>query len=202
MGELGPGEHAARVRAHYLPLLEKFGVTSRAVDYHHSGNHMARFVVLAGIEDIRQASILDVGCGVGHLAKWLKQHGHEGEYTGIDILPEMVARARETHPDMRFEQCDILAEPDRFRADFVMSNGIFHLGDAPLMHRVVAAMYGACGKGAAFNSLSTWDEAGSRRGFFCADPLETLAFCRTLTPHILMRHDYLPHDFTVFLYRE
>ena len=111
-------------------------------------------------------------------------------------------RARIAHPDMRFEHCDILAEPDRFKADYVMSSGIFHLGDAPLMQRVLAAMFGACKKGVAFNTLSSWDESGSQKRFFCADQLETLAFCRTLTPHILMRHDYLPHDFTVFLFRD
>jgi SAM-dependent methyltransferase len=202
MTELETQEHIERVRAHYLPLLDKYGVTSRAVDYHHAGNHLARFTILAGIEDIRHASILDVGCGVGHLAGWLKGRGYEGDYTGIDILPEMVARARETHPDTRFEHADIITEPDRFQADYVMSSGIFHMGDAPFMNRVVAAMYGACTKGVAFNTLSNWDESGPQRKFFHADPLETLAFCRTLTPHILFRHDYLPHDFTMFLYRE
>ncbi len=202
MAQLESPEHTERVRSHYLPLLDKHGVSSRAVDYHHEGNHLARFVILAGIEDIRQASILDVGCGVGHLAGWLKERGYEGEYTGVDILPEMVERARETHPDMCFEHADIIAEPGRFKADYVMSSGIFHMGDAPFMHRVIAAMYGACTKGVAFNTLSTWDGTESQRGFFCADPLETLAFCKTLTPHILFRHDYLPHDFTMFLYRE
>ncbi len=201
MTMLGPEEHAERVRTHYIPLLEKFGGTSRAVDYHHSGNHLARFVILAGIDDFQHASILDVGCGVGHFAAWLKENGYEGDYTGIDLLPEMVAQARELNPEMRFELSDILREPGRFRADYVMSSGIFHLGDAHLMHKVIAAMYAACGKGVAFNTLSTWNDAGLQRGFFCADPLETLTFCRTLTPHILLRHDYLPHDFTIFLYR-
>lgn len=202
MDGVGQEEHAGRVRAHYLPLLARHGITSRAVDYHHAGNHLARFVILAGIEDIRHASLLDVGCGVGHFAIWLKENGFEGDYTGIDLIPEMVERARETTPDMRFEQADILTADGRFRADYVMSSGIFHLGDAPHMHRVIAAMWDACDRGVAFNSLSAWDETGSQRDFFQADPLETLAFCRTLTPHILMRHDYLPHDFTVFLYRE
>lgn len=202
MAELDPAEHNSRVRSHYLPLLEEHGVSSRAVDYHHVGNHLARYVILTGIDDVSKASILDVGCGVGHFAGWLAEREYEGDYLGIDILPEMIERARETHPKMRFEHADILAEPDRFKADYVMSSGIFHLGDAQLMQRVIAAMFGACIKGVAFNSLSTWDESGSQEAHFLADPLETLAFCRTLTPHILMRHDYLPHDFTIFLFRE
>ncbi len=200
--DLDPSEHTQLVRSHYLPLLNEFGVSSRAVDYHHEGNHLARFLILTGIDDVSQASILDVGCGVGHFAGWLLEHGYEGDYLGIDILPEMIDRARDTHPKMRFEHADILAEPDRFKADYVMSSGIFHLGDAALMQRVIGAMYGACRKGVAFNSLSTWDVSGSQRGHFLADPLETLSFCRTLTTQLLMRHDYLPHDFTIFLFRD
>ena len=38
--------------------------------------------------------------------------------------------------------------------------------------------------------------------FFCADPLETLKFCRTLTSQILMRPDYLPHHFTIFMFKD
>ena len=202
MSELAPQEHAARVRAHYLPLLAKYGASSKVVDYHHSGNHLARFVILAGIDDIRTASILDVGCGVGHFARWLAENGHEGDYTGIDLMPEMVERARELNPDRRFETCDLLLEPGRFRADYVMSSGIFHLGDAPFMQRVIAAMYDACDIGLAFNSLSGWDDTNRELGYFSADPAATVDYCRTLTPFVMLRHDYLPHDFTMFLYRE
>ena len=33
-------------------------------------------------------------------------------------------------------------------------------------------------------------------------PLHVLAFCRTLTSRVTLRHDYLEHDFTVYLYRD
>ena len=38
-------------------------------------------------------------------------------------------------------------------------------------------------------------------GEFNADPLETVASCRRISPRAVLRHDYMPHDFTVFLYR-
>ena len=71
------------MRANSLPLLAKFCAMSKVVDYHYSGNHLARFVILAGIDEIRYASTLDVGCGVCHFAKWLNESGYEGDYIGL-----------------------------------------------------------------------------------------------------------------------
>lgn len=199
---LDPKEHESRVRAHYLPLLAKHGDTNLVVDFQHAGNHQARFSILAGIDDISEVSLLDVGCGIGHFAGWLAKRDFRGDYIGIDLLPEMVERARNAHPGFRFERADLLDPKTHYVADYVMSSGIFHLGDQDFMHRMIAAMYASCRKGVAFNSLSSWDLSGSQGHFFRADPLKTLDFCRGLSSQILMRHDYLPHDFTIFMFRE
>lgn len=193
--------HAARVRAHFLPLLEKHGASSQAVGYKHSGNHIARYQILMGIDEIGNGSILDVGCGVGHFAKWLTEHGFQGDYKGIDLMPEMVERARQQNPGMIFEACDITQAPDELMADYVMASGIFHMGDAELMKAMLAAMFARCRIGVAFNSLSAWNGVEEQGDFYCAEPLDIVEYCRTLTPNIIFRHDYLPHDFTVFLYR-
>lgn len=194
-------QHAARVRAHFLPLLEAHGSSSLAVGYKHAGNHIARYQILLGIDDVAEASILDVGCGVGHFAKWLSEHGYRGDYKGVDLMPEMVDRAREQNPGKAFEVCDITQAPANLSADFVMASGIFHMGDAALMKEMLTAMFARCRIGVAFNSLSAWDGVDEQGDFYCADPLEIIDFCRTLTPNIIFRHDYLPHDFTVFLYK-
>jgi hypothetical protein len=76
------------------------------------------------------------------------------------------------------------------------------MGDANLTKKMIAAMFDACHIGVALNSLSSWHDTSEQGEFYCADPLEILAFCRTLTPSILFRHDYLPHDFTVFMYKD
>jgi hypothetical protein len=57
-----------------------------------------------------------------------------------------------------------------------------------------------CKKGVAFNSLSVWAE-NKEEGEFYADPLNTLGFCSRLIKKVVVRHDYLPNDFTVYLYK-
>ena len=62
-------------------------------------------------------------------------------------------------------------------------------------------MFSHCEQAVAFNCLSGLSQ-DKEPGEFPADPAETLAFCQTLTPWVVLRHDYFSHDFTVYLYRD
>ena len=53
----------------------------------------------------------------------------------------------------------------------------------------------------AFNMFSIWCPAESRNEYLFVDPLETMEFCRQFTQHLLLRHEYMPHDFTIYMYR-
>jgi hypothetical protein len=52
----------------------------------------------------------------------------------------------------------------------------------------------------AFNSLSNWANDQEANEFY-ADPVQVLNFCRELTPWVVLRHDYHPRDFTVYMYK-
>jgi hypothetical protein len=98
---------------------------------------------------------------------------------------------------------NLAALPADRQYDVVTANGIFYLlgGDAlRLMRELVTCMFALARRAVTFNSLSAW--AGDQTaGEYYADPLETVAFCRTLTPWVALRHDYHPRDFTVYLYK-
>lgn len=194
-------EYSERIRKHYLALLDRYGPTFRAVDWGSREGQATRFRVLLEVEGIRDASILDVGCGIGHMVEHLVEIGFSGDYVGIDVLPEMIACARKRYPEWKFEEANILDMRMTWNTEYVVSSGIFTLSSRSLMKRIVKAMFGVCRKAVAFNSLSTW--AGCKEpGEFYADPLDTLEFCRTLTPWVVLRHDYIPHDFTIVMYKE
>lgn len=62
--------------------------------------------VLKVIENIpREASVLDLGCGNGNLAKLLAQGGHAGPYLGLDSSQALLDEAIEAsiHPKAAFE---------------------------------------------------------------------------------------------------
>jgi SAM-dependent methyltransferase len=62
-----------------------------------------RFV--AAVRDVGPAC--DMGCGPGHVARYLHEQGLEA--CGIDLSPAMVERARRLTPGVEFRQGDMLA---------------------------------------------------------------------------------------------
>ena len=147
--------------------------------------------------------VLDVGCGFADFANFLDTRYRDVRYTGVDVSRAMLDEAARLHPDKDIRRLNILNErPGRF--DLVTANGIFYLlgdGAEGLMRELIVAMFEAAVEGVAFNSLSAW-AVDKEDGEFYADPLDTLAFCRTLTPRVVLRHDYHPRDFSVYLYKD
>lgn len=188
-------------QAFYLPRLAEHGVSHLAVGWLREVDQTVRFDNLTLVAGLEQHAVLDVGCGLGHLYPFLRERGHVGSYLGVDVLPEMVERARALHPGGRFEVADITDPAARFAADSVIASGAITLSEPAVAHRMIAAMFRAARVCVAFNALSAWNPVPPRAPFRHFDPLAIMAFCKTLTPYILLRHDYSVQDFTVYLFR-
>jgi SAM-dependent methyltransferase len=59
----------------------------------------------ASVRDVGLAC--DMGCGPGHVARYLHEHGVP--VCGVDLSPEMVERARRLVPGVEFRQGDMMA---------------------------------------------------------------------------------------------
>jgi SAM-dependent methyltransferase len=184
-------------------LVTRYGVDPRAVDWGSRASQGERFAALAAIGIARGARVLDVGCGTGDLLAWLRDRHIDVQYCGIDITSGMVEAARSRFPEARFERGSVLewapAAGDAF--DWVVASGIFYRRSSrpfDFMKAAVERLFALAGRGLAFNSLSTWAPSVDADEYH-ADPLETLAFCRTLTPRVALRHDYHPRDFAIWM---
>lgn len=189
----------------YDELVRRFGYDYRACDWGSSASQQRRFEVLAAVADLNGRSVLDVGCGLADFATYLSSaEGRSGvpRYTGLDISQEMIRHARERGPDLDIRQGNILDDGlETF--DIVVGSGIFTLlpGErCDLVESIIAAMYDHANHAVAFNTLSSWT-SHRRKDEFHASPIAMLEFCRSLTERLVLRHDYHPRDFTVYLYR-
>jgi SAM-dependent methyltransferase len=75
--------------------------------------------ILRHFRELKGSSVLDIGCGIGRLAKYLLDEGISN-YLGLDIIPEILQQAVEAakgHPTFRFgivEEAKIPTEDSTF----------------------------------------------------------------------------------------
>lgn len=194
----------AQIAEFYNRRVDQFGHDPRACDYGRSESQRRKFQALSDALDYRGRSVLDVGCGFADYADFLRARHAGVRYSGVDLSPAMIERARAAHPDLDLRVANLLEEPVAELADIVSANGIFYLlgPDAPrLMPELVRALFARCREAVIFNSLSTWASV-HEPGEYYADPLATVAWCREISPWVSLHHDYLPHDFIIVLRRQ
>lgn len=186
----------------YRRRLQQFGVGEKALGWGPKGRSSLRNEILLSRWDLKHCSILDFGCGFGSLLPHLKARGvKEKNYLGIDINPDLIARARRLHPKARFEVVDILREGKDLSADYVLSSGVFN-------HKLRDndAFIAACFKrfdriarrGFAVNFLSSRVEYRKRYTHH-SDPARILNLAYRFSNNVVLRNDYMPYEFTVFV---
>jgi SAM-dependent methyltransferase len=79
----------------------------------------------ASVRDVGLAC--DMGCGPGHVARYLHEHG--ASVCGVDFSAEMVQRARQLNPGVEFRQGDMMAldVPDSAWAGIAAFYSIIHI---------------------------------------------------------------------------
>ena len=103
----------------------------------------------AGIGD--NDSVLDIGCGVAHLYKFLKMGGWNGKYLGIDPNKKAIDMIDENINAMHGTIEDL---PDFMKYDWVIASGVFNLGlTENLTFSIIHNMISHANKGIIFNML-------------------------------------------------
>lgn len=193
-----------RISDYYAGLVEAHGDAPRSCDYGRPASQRRKFAAVAGVMPLQGQRVLDVGCGLGDFADYLERTVGNVAYTGVEIAPAMLERAHRLRPHLDLRRLDILQEAPAERFDLITANGIFYLlgpEAQALTERLIARMFALTDHAVAFTTLSTWADH-QEAGEFYADPPRMLAYCRTLTPWVTLRHDYAQHDFTVYMYKQ
>jgi SAM-dependent methyltransferase len=160
-----------------------------------------RFESFLRAHDIGGRSILDIGCGVGDFYDRLRARGAAAGYQGIDVSPEMIQRARARFPEGRFEVGDVSTAARRF--DYTVAFAIHNVKvdrGRDILEQSLRQQFEACDVAAHISLLTD-----RYRGFdshiqaWRAEDILTLAL--SITPYVTLRHDYLPNDFSLTLYR-
>ncbi len=189
-------------RGFFESRLRRYGDSPRTLGWSPEGQRK-RFEVLVDVGDVEGQDIFDIGCGLGHIHQFLTGRFHDVSYRGVDTSPKLISRAQREYPHVPFAVVDAVSQPLPWNADYVFASGVLNMesgNNKAATRQLLRTAFLACRHAVAVNMLSTWADWTERNRHYC-DPIGMVRFARRLTPRVVLRHDYMPHDFTLYLYR-
>lgn len=163
-----------------------------------------RFDVLLDKVKLDGKKLLDVGCGTGNLIEHINSRGLSVEYTGVDILEQMIEKANKKNLDAVFIHTDIFKEnifsPDSF--DVVYTSGIFNLNlgnNREFLKDALALFFSLSREAVVFNLLHV-DSPDREDKYFYFHPDEVsgiLTEFSAVIKQVEIIEAYLKNDFTL-----
>ena len=195
-----------RIKDHYNECCKTAGNSIAAVNWFNCKVQNTRFSVLSQIANLDQQSVLDIGAGLGDFYGFLSLSYKDFSYLGIDFSEKMLSFAKKNFPDANFKPADFLSSDFFDFFDYLFVSGTFnHRIEDNLVYInfAIEKMFTLAKKGVAFNLLSSYSplEKKNTRLFFYYSPEKILEICFKYTKNIVFKHDYLPNDFTIYMYK-
>lgn len=204
---------------HYEKCFETYGDNYKGVDWPNKEDAVKRYKVMLDIIPFdvyfmgknATPSVLDFGCGLGHMYEYIKINKVNAVYTGLDMSPVFTEKCREKFPEIDFITTDLLkCEEDSlfFKYDYVILNGVFtekrELSYEEMLEyfkKLIKKVYKICNYGVAFNVMSK-DVDWEREDLFHL-PLNILSdfLCKEVTRDFIIRYDYRLYEYTVYVYK-
>ena len=203
-----------KIVSHYESCLDRHGDNHLGVDWPNADDAATRYEVMLGMVDRTaepKPTLLDFGCGAGHLYEYLKRWDDAPvEYAGLDLSEKFVRLCREKFPDRTFYHVDVLQSAQTLpRFDYVVMNGVFTEKrelDYDKMFayfaRLIETVFALTRVAMAFNVMSKhvqWE----RQDLFHV-PFDQMAdlLVNRVTPHFQFRNDYGLYEYTTYAYRK
>lgn len=196
------------LKQYYNEKINTHGSTAMGVDWNSKQSQELRFEQLFKVCDTASKfSINDYGCGYGALVNFLIDKGCQFQYSGFDIVENMVVKARELNKDVKF--CKFFTEKTLLTvADYTVASGLFNAKlqvsneqwTEYVLH-TLRKINKLSKKGFAFNMLTKYSDSDYMRSdLYYAAPCVFFDYCMTkFSRNVSLLHDYGLYDFTIIV---
>jgi 2-polyprenyl-3-methyl-5-hydroxy-6-metoxy-1,4-benzoquinol methylase len=211
------------LKDYYTRTFEQHGATAKGVDWGDEQELLVRYDKMLAVmqKDFMapkdKVSMLDVGCGWGGLLRRAQNLNIPLDYSGIDVVNDMVVHGKTEFPAAKFIHGDVFEMPQVGAYDFVVCNAILtqklEVGNIEMeqfARKLVKKMFALCRHGIAFNMMSTRVNF-TVSNLYYQNPLELFSWLLTdVSPRVRFDHGYSSlangrgkfYDFTVYVYKD
>lgn len=172
------------------------------------GNQHLRFRAIDEFVNKGRRSVLDYGCGLGHLLEYLEHERRQVEYVGVDIVPAFVDACKAKFGDRgHFELIDpVESLPQRY--DIVFASGVFNMRTGSevaakeYVYGKLKVLFEATKDVLVCDFLSDFVDFKQDNALHFSIG-EICSFCvARLSRRFVIRHDLRPYEFTLIAYKD
>ncbi len=184
----------------YKESCNKFGsVGWQAAHWASEENQFLRFSLLDKYLEIKDGTLLDVGCGQGELYSYIKTKNID--YLGIDFCPEMIEIARVKYPDANFVLGDFLEVDFGKQFDYVIVSGSISLiveNQDGYIENILKKIFDVAFKKIGATLLSN-EKSYEYINHYFYNPKEIISICPT--NRIILDNNSLPPEMLLFMFK-
>ena len=168
-----------------------------------------RFQTLLSFFNLKNRSILDIGCGFGDINRVIRKKTDNYTYYGIDIFDEFIIQASEIYGNKTtgFDCCDFLDRSfSQNSYDYVVACGIFNfkfesINNYNYISETIKRMLDISIRGVAVDFLI--DDVNFKRDHCFYSNLEAiLQIVRSYSKNFILRSDYMPFEFSIICFKD
>jgi SAM-dependent methyltransferase len=163
--------------------------------------HVLRYHVLLEPWRLESGRLLDFGCGFGDMYAYCRERFPGVAYEGIDLNPSLVEAGRARYPGAHLSAINVLRDGLTGSWDVIVASGVFNLKLSDtwgFIRRAFDLFAGHATRGFAANFLSDRVDY-ELDDTFHADPAKVLELAYSYSNRVVLRNDYMPFEFTVYV---
>lgn len=190
----------------YRHAFEQFGDSPNAV-FWPKGRQWERFNSLTSQIKIDNFSLLDYGCGLGHLFTFLQDRFSTFSYTGVDIVDEFIAQNKSKYPTSKFLKINDFGDVKN-NYDFITIAGVFNIlytnlnDHKKIVFNTIKHLFEYTNIALSINFMTDLVDFKSENSYHQNIP-EIFEFaCNHLSKRLIIDQSYMPYEFTITIFKD
>ena len=199
---------------YYEKKLKTYRKGPKAVNWRNKKTQFLRFKKICEVGPLNKKTILDVGCGLGHLNKYLEMNKFKTEYKGMDISKQMIESAKEDFKkkNVKFYCKDLLkikkSDIPTLKSDYVVNSGLFTVKNNisskewwGYIKKMIVTMYKLSRIGISFNLMKHNVDYKDRHLHYQSIDQLVSFLEKNVSKKIIIKNDYKLWEYTCYIYK-